>query len=91
MDFSDLKPGIFFTTNGKDIWRLESYFDGPSCTLENMDNKSQVETFGMNGHTARRFHRIEMPKIVQRKPGKVIYLDGPPPTGKPIGTGRFVV
>jgi hypothetical protein len=65
MKINDLEKGGFFTTNGKDIWRLVSWFREPSCTLENMDKKTQVETFGMNGLTAQNFHRIEMPEIAQ--------------------------
>ena len=67
MDSSDLEKGGFFTTNGKDIWRLVCWFREPSCTLENMDDSARVENFGLNGLTAQNFHRIEMPEIVEVK------------------------
>jgi len=61
MDNNDLKFNSFFTTNGKDIWALMSYCMYPTCELKNLSTE-KVESFGMGGHTARRFHRIEMPK-----------------------------
>lgn len=65
MNSNDLEVGAFFTTNGKDIWRLMSYFNEPSCTLENVDDSARRETFGIRGLTAQSFHRIKMPEIVQ--------------------------
>lgn len=77
MNQSDLETGTFFTTNGKDIWHLVSYFREPSCTLEKMNDTSQVETFGLNGLTAQNFHKIEMPKIAQvGEPPVNVRLDG---------------
>lgn len=64
MDASDLEQliGTFFTTDGTDIWEIEGCFRTPSCTLKNL--KTDVKkTFGMNGLTARDFHRIKMPII----------------------------
>lgn len=56
---SDLND--FFTTNGKDIWKLESYILGPSCELRNLETEEK-QNFGLGGHAARSFHHIEMPK-----------------------------
>jgi hypothetical protein len=57
MTANDLKVGGFFTTNGSDVWKLESYFDGPSCTLRNLETQ-EVQTFGMNGLTAEEFRKL---------------------------------
>ena len=61
MNSNDLKPESFFTTNGKDIWKLESFCMTPSCTLKNLET-GDVENFGMDGLTAKRFQRITMPE-----------------------------
>ena len=61
MDASDLGKDVFFTTNGKDIWKLQSYCLRPTCELLRMSD-GMKESFGMGGLTAQRFHRIEMPK-----------------------------
>ena len=62
MNSSDLMSNSFFTTNGKDIWKLQSFFTGPSCEMLNLEN-GKKETFGMNGLTARNFHKIKMPSV----------------------------
>lgn len=61
MNASDLRLGKFFTTDGTDIWELGTYFDGPSCTLENLKTGDK-ETFGMGGLTAQRFKEVIMPE-----------------------------
>lgn len=68
-DLRDETINLYFTTNGTDIWKLKSFFDGPSCTMENMETKEK-STFGMNGLTAQEFHRIQMPEeaIAKTKP-----------------------
>jgi hypothetical protein len=33
-----LEPGDLFTTNGKDVWRLESYCDYSTISLINVGN-----------------------------------------------------
>jgi len=58
----DIEVGAFFTTNGKDIWKLVSYFVGPSCKLKNVETGKE-EHFGIEGFTAKQFIRIEMPKF----------------------------
>ncbi len=64
MNNNDLEAGAFFTTNGKDIWKLKSYFNEPSCVLENVDDTAIREEFGISSLAARRFHRIKMPSTV---------------------------
>jgi len=63
MTEADLKlpHETFFTTNGRDVWILESYFTMPSCTLKNLQTGA-TETFGMGGLTAERYKRITMPE-----------------------------
>lgn len=65
MDSTDLEPHSFFTTNGKDIWKLESYCLTPTCTLVNTED-GREESFGMNGLTAQEFHKIVMPKLKEK-------------------------
>lgn len=60
MNSGDLKPDTFFTTNGKDIWKLGTFCLTPTCELTNPET-GQMESFGMDGLTAERFHKIEMP------------------------------
>ena len=60
MDVSDLELNAFFTTDGTDIWALESYYSGPSCRLKNLKT-GDVQDFGMEGITASDFKRITMP------------------------------
>ena len=63
MDSGDLGPDTFFTTDGKDIWKLDSYYTGPSCTLKNIET-GDTKTFGMRCTIAESFHRITIPHIV---------------------------
>ena len=62
MNASDLTMGAYFTTTGKDIWKLDGYFDMPSCTLRRLDEPGE-ETFGMGGVIAESFKRIDMPVV----------------------------
>ena len=62
MNASDLEPDALFTTDGKDIWKLKTFCMTPTCELHNLEGDA-VESFGMGGLTARRFYKIEMPKI----------------------------
>lgn len=67
MDVGDLAPNSYFTTNGKDIWKLGEYCTQPTCTLVKLcppgvtDKAVRRENFGMGGITAQRFHKITMP------------------------------
>lgn len=54
MNFEELEKNELFTTTGKDVWKRESYFSTPSCTLVNLETGAR-ETFGMNGLTADSF------------------------------------
>lgn len=70
MDSTDLDEiDALFTTNGKDIWKMLHSCMSPSCRLKNLET-GQEESFGMNGLTAQRFHRIKMPKIVSDRLGE---------------------
>lgn len=60
MNSSDLEPNSFFTTNGKDIWKLGTFCLSPTCTLINLET-GEEESFGMNGFTAQNFNKITMP------------------------------
>jgi hypothetical protein len=60
MNASDLKLSNFFTTTGQDIWRLDSFCMSPTAEMRNLET-GQIENFGMGGHTANNFHRIDMP------------------------------
>jgi len=62
MDSRDLELHALFTTDGKDVWKLESYYNGPSCNVKNIET-GEVRNFGMDGHTARNFHKIKMPEV----------------------------
>ncbi len=56
-------PGeSLFTTDGKDVWELESYYIAPSCTLRNL-RTGEKQNFGIGGLTAETFKRIIMPKV----------------------------
>lgn len=66
MNSSDLEPNTFFTTNGKDIWKLGTFCMTPTCELTNLET-GQVESFGMNGLTAERFHKILMPMAIKKE------------------------
>ena len=68
MDSSDLAADAFFTTDGKDIWKLRTYCMHPTCRLENLENPDQIESFGMGGLAAQRFHRIKMPETSSTVP-----------------------
>ena len=61
MNSSDLKKEAYFTTNGKDVWELESYYLVPSCTMVNLKTGDRMN-FGMGALTAASFKKIEMPK-----------------------------
>ncbi len=62
IDTKDFELGGFFTTDGADIWKMVSYCMEPTCTLKNVGNPSESQTFGMDGVTARSFHKIPMPE-----------------------------
>lgn len=69
MNVNDLRDEtiyLYFTTDGTDVWKLKSFFDGPSCTLENVETK-ETSIFGMGGLTAKEFHRIQMPEAAIAK------------------------
>lgn len=57
MDADDLEGEALYTTNGKDVWKMQGYFNGPSCTLKNLET-GHTETFGMGGMTAQTFKRL---------------------------------
>ena len=60
MNSNDLEVPAFFTTNGKDVWELGTFCLSPTCELKNLKT-GNIESFGMEGLTAQRFHRITMP------------------------------
>lgn len=51
---SSLRPGDLFTTDGKDVWELESFYDLPSFTMHNL-RTGQRENFGQGGLMADRY------------------------------------
>lgn len=59
MNSDHLEVDALFTTNGKDVWKLKSYFDGPSCILRNLETGKEEE-FGMGGLTADSFKPLKM-------------------------------
>ena len=65
MDSKDLEANAFFTTDGKDVWKMLYFCMSPSCRLKNLET-GEEESFGINGLTARRFHRIKMPDIPEK-------------------------
>lgn len=73
MTSNDLEVGAFFTTNGKDIWKLESYYETPSCSLKNLET-GEIADFGMGGLTAQDFHKIQMPKGEQCQTQKDTFI-----------------
>lgn len=58
----DLELNAYFTTNGEDIWRIQSYCLEPTCLLRNLETGKE-ESFGMGGITANSFKRISMPIV----------------------------
>ena len=60
MDRDNLIIPSFFTTNGADIWELESYALEPSCELVNIKT-GEKKSFAMGGLMAESFKRIKMP------------------------------
>ncbi|MCK5610219.1 hypothetical protein KAR91_50570 [Candidatus Pacearchaeota archaeon] len=60
MNADDLGPNTFFTTTGKDVWKMLEYCHEPTCILENLETKKR-EHFGMGGITAQSFQRVAMP------------------------------
>ncbi len=58
----DLEVGKFFTTDGKDVWKMEYFCLTPTVRLKNLET-SEERDFGLGGITANDFHKIEMPKI----------------------------
>lgn len=73
MNTNDFVLNAFFTTNGKDVWKLESFIMEPSCRLKNLET-GKVEDFGMSGLTARSFHRILMPKEIKEEAERMAKL-----------------
>ena len=71
MNGNDLEVNAYFTTNGKDVWKLVSYFSEPSCRLANMDDMAIIEEFGILSRAAQRFHRIKMPEVSPPVPAGV--------------------
>ncbi len=62
MDINDIGDlPVFFTTDGKDIWTLESYFNEPSCTLKNL-RTGALDEFGLSSLAALSYRKIKMPK-----------------------------
>ena len=57
MDQRDLEGDGLYTTNGKDVWKMVSYFLVPSCTLKNLET-GQEQTFGMGALTAESFKKL---------------------------------
>lgn len=57
MDASDLEGEALYTTNGKDVWKMQGYFMVPSCTLKNLET-GEEQTFGIGALTAQSFKRL---------------------------------
>lgn len=53
--------GSFFTTDGKDVWELESCFQTPSCTMVNLKTDART-TFGSGGITFESFRKLSQEK-----------------------------
>jgi len=62
MNANDLEIPAFFTTDGRDIWKLQSYCLEPTCELVNLET-GRKEHFGLGGITAQAFKKIKMPII----------------------------
>lgn len=62
MNTSDLKTPGYFTKNGNDIWKLESFCLEPTCTLKNIET-GEISSFGIGGLISESFHPITMPEI----------------------------
>lgn len=60
MTADDMEGEALYTTNGKDVWKMQWYFGGPSCCLKNLET-GEEQTFGMAGQTASSFKRL-LPK-----------------------------
>ena len=61
-DLTDVNT--FFTQAGDDVWKLVSFYTGPtgpSCTMENLDT-GELLNFGMDALTAAGFRKINMTK-----------------------------
>ena len=53
-----------FEKDDKTVWVLESFCAGPSCRMREIKT-GNVESFGLNGLTARSFKKIEVPDSVR--------------------------
>ena len=56
----------YFTDNGEDIWQFIAYYPVPSLTLENV-RTGERKDFGFDSLDARKFMKIEMPKVAANK------------------------
>ena len=49
---------VFFTTNGKDVWRLRSFCPTPTVDLIN-EKTGETREFGLGGSLAEEFQKLE--------------------------------
>jgi hypothetical protein len=66
MDANNLNHKQLFTKQGKGVYALEGYFNGPSCTMINLATGGR-ETFGMGGITAGTYEPIGRSAGVESK------------------------
>lgn len=60
MNKNDLQLPGFFTKDGTDIWKLESYCLEPTCKLRNLETGA-IEDMAISSYMAGKFTRIKMP------------------------------
>lgn len=57
MTADDMEGEALYTTNGKDCWKMQFFYSGPSCSLKNLET-GEIQNFGMGGLTAETFKRL---------------------------------
>lgn len=62
MDSEDAVKYRFFTKDGNDVYKLESFYSGPSCTLVNMETGEKIN-FGIGSRIGAEFYPLS-PKFV---------------------------
>ena len=79
MKTDDFEIGAFFTTNGRDIWKLQSFCTQPTCKLKNLETGEEV-SFGIGGLTSENYHKITMPDEALKKESINVSEPKPPQT-----------
>jgi hypothetical protein len=75
-----LKPGDLFTTDGRDVWEVESFFSMPSITMKNL-RTGETTTAGVGALNLRPFIPLRPESRIERWQYEP-YLSDPPTTAQ---------